>query len=167
MQLNHYNTTFLEKSHDIILACDSVNSPANIGSLFRVADSFGVKKILFGNTNVDTSSARLKRTARSTQNWIPMEDNIDLVAVIAELCTKGYTPIALEITEKSIALNTLSIFKNAKIIVVLGDEQLGVSADVLELCKKHVHIPMYGKNSSMNVVQAASVALYEITKQLN
>lgn len=167
MQLNHYNTTFLEKSHDIILACDSVNSPANIGSLFRVADSFGVKKILFGGVNVDVSSARLKRTARSTQNWVLMEDNLDLVSAITTLSDEGYIPIALEVTQKSTSLNTLNIPENAKIIVVLGDEQLGVSPSILELCETHVHIPMYGKNSSMNVVQAASVALYEITKQLN
>ncbi|WP_010182519.1 TrmH family RNA methyltransferase [Aquimarina agarilytica] len=167
MQLNHYNTTFSEKSHDIILACDAVNSPANIGSLFRIADSFGIKKILFGRVTVDISSPRLKRTARSTQNWIPMADNIDLFSEIKSLSVQGFIPIALEITEKSTALNTLNIPKNAKIIVVLGDEQLGVSSRILELCETHVHIPMYGKNSSMNVVQAASVALYEITKQLN
>ncbi|WP_010521114.1 TrmH family RNA methyltransferase [Aquimarina agarivorans] len=167
MQLNHFNTSFPEKKHAVILACDAVNSPANIGGLFRLADSFGIQKLLFGGTLVNVNSARLKRTARATQNWISMEDDLDLVVELKKIIAEGYMPIALEITKNSLALNDLKIPKNIKIVVVLGDEQMGISPQVLEICGTHVHIPMYGKNSSMNVVQAASIALYEITKQLN
>ena len=51
--------------------------------------------------------------------------------------------------------------------LILGDENFGVSEFVLEQCDAVVHINMYGNNSSMNVAQATSIALYEFTKQLN
>ena len=55
---------------------------------------------------------------------------------------------------------------NQNIALIVGDENFGISEDVLKLCDAVIHIPMYGQNSSMNVVQATNIALYEITKQL-
>jgi len=166
MQLEHHNTSFKKQEHSIILLCDSVNSPANIGSLFRIADSFGVEKIIFGGASVDLKSSRLKRTARATQNWIPMEDNVDLLAYIPLLKSIEYKTIALEITNSSKAINLNEFSKNDKIALIIGDESNGVSSAVLKECDQHAHITMFGKNSSMNVSQAAAIALYEITKQI-
>lgn len=166
MQLHHHNTDLKFSKFDVLLLCDGVNSPANIGSLLRVADSFGVQKVIFGNVSVDLTSPRLKRTARSTQNHISIEGNIPTIEALQKLKTLGYTLIALEITDKSIAIDQFNFLNLKGIVLVIGDENLGVSEEVLKECEAQVHITMYGKNSSMNVSQATSVALYEITKQL-
>ena len=50
---------------------------------------------------------------------------------------------------------------------MIGDENHGVSASILGECDAVVHIEMYGQNSSMNVVQATSIALYEFTRKLS
>jgi tRNA G18 (ribose-2'-O)-methylase SpoU len=46
---------------------------------------------------------------------------------------------------------------------LIGSEIAGISEELLKISHQIVHINMFGKNSSMNVVQAASIALYEIT----
>ncbi|HCY81920.1 MAG TPA: RNA methyltransferase, partial [Xanthomarina gelatinilytica] len=46
-------------------------------------------------------------------------------------------------------------------------ENFGISETVLTLSDAIIHINMFGQNSSMNVVQATSIALYEITKQVS
>ena len=166
MQLQHHNTSFKKQEHSIILICDSVNSPANMGGLLRLADSFGVQKVIFGGISVDLKSPRLKRTARSTQNWIPVEDNVNLETYIPELKKEGYTIVALEITNNSKAINEQTFLKDSKIALVIGDESAGVSQTVLEQSHIQNHITMFGENSSMNVTQATAVALYEITKQI-
>ena len=48
----------------------------------------------------------------------------------------------------------------------VGDENFGVSDHILNYSDAVIHIDMFGQNSSMNVVQATSIALYEMTKQL-
>ena len=53
-----------------------------------------------------------------------------------------------------------------KIALVIGNEQLGISAEVLELVQQTIHIEMFGKNSSMNVVQAAGIGLYSLINKL-
>jgi len=167
MQLTHQNTHFSTVKFEIILLCDGVNSPANMGSLLRVADSFGVQKVIFGKVSVDLQSPRLKRTARATQNWVSIAHEIDSLGALKQYESKGYTPVALEITNKSRPIQQINFLYLKKVLLIIGDESIGISKPVLELCKLQAHITMFGKNSSMNVSQAASIALYEITKQLN
>ena len=80
---------------------------------------------------------------------------------------KNHYFIALEITETSTELGQFVLNSNQPITLVLGDESFGVSESILQQMNAIVHINMFGNNSSMNVVQATSIALYEITKQLN
>lgn len=166
MQLQHHNTNFTPFNFEIIILCDGVNSPANKGGLLRLADSFGVKKVIFANTDLDISSPRLKRTARSTQNWIETETTSNISETLEKYTDNDFVPIALEITQKSIALQKISFLNLKKILLIIGDESTGVSDSVLNKCDYQMHITMFGKNTSMNVSQATSIALYEITKQL-
>lgn len=167
MQLHHNQSKFLKKQHNLILICDAVNSPANVGSIFRLADAFGVQKIIFGTNNIDLNSSRLKRTARSTQNWVKMEDAVNLENFIPKLKEEGYEIMALEITENSTSIDAFNFSKLKNVALIVGEENVGVSKNILQLCNQQIHINMFGNNSSMNVAQATAIALYEITKQLN
>ena len=82
------------------------------------------------------------------------------------LKAKGYFIIALEITSNSEPINTFKTPLQQPIALIVGDENFGISEDVLNLSDVVIHINMFGQNSSMNVVQATTIAFYEITKQL-
>jgi len=86
--------------------------------------------------------------------------------VVERLKNDGYLILALEITSKSKPIHTLAFSKEKPIALVVGDENFGVSERILQLSQTVIHIDMFGQNSSMNVVQATNIALYEITKQL-
>lgn len=51
-------------------------------------------------------------------------------------------------------------------MLVVGNERHGISEELLKKIELKVHINMYGRNSSMNVSQAAGIAFYEISKTL-
>ncbi len=165
-QLHHNNTIFTKKKFPITIVCDRVNSPANIGSIFRIADSFGVEQIYFCGENITVVSKRMQRTARATQEIVPYQESKDIISVINTLKFEGYKIIGLEITHNSIPVSENLFSVNDKIALVIGEENLGISEDVLTNVAKSVHINMYGTNSSMNVATATGIALYEITKQL-
>lgn len=166
-QLQHTTTQFTKKQFSITLLCDRVNSPANIGSLFRIADSFGIEEIYFCGEDITVISKRMQRTARSTHQIIPYNQEESLVDTIQLLKNKGYTILALEITDTSIPVSNYVPSIDEKIALVIGEENFGVSADALTMVQQSLHINMYGHNSSMNVATATGIALYEITKQLN
>lgn len=165
MQLTHYTSNFKKQKHPITLACDNITNAPNIGSLFRIADAFNVEALIFCGDNIPMGK-RMTKTSRSTEKYVNHRIVENIKDVILKL-KETHQIIALEITENSIELSTFKLQNNKPIVLILGDENFGVSEAVLELCNAVVHINMYGNNSSMNVVQATSITLYEFTKQLN
>jgi len=164
-QLTHSDSTFRKKEYPIILVCENLSSPANLGSLLRLSDAFGIERILFSNENINFKSSRLNRTARGTQNFVPFEDSVNIFEYIQNLKKSDFNIFGLEITQTSMALHDIPIVKNKKTVLIIGNERNGISETILKLCDAIVHINMYGKNSSMNVAQASAIALYAITQK--
>lgn len=166
MQKTHDTTNFEEKKFPLVLVLDGISSPANIGSLFRLADAFNIEKIIFCGIEVDLQSNRLKRTARSTIKNVIFEEHENAEAVCKDLKNSGYSLLALEIAAGSEAVEEVNYSSFQKIALVLGNENSGIQDNILNLADKMLHVNMFGKNSSMNVTHAAAIALFEITKSL-
>lgn len=165
MQLTHYSNKFHEKTFPIVLVCDNVTNAPNIGSLFRTADTFGVDRLILCGKDL-TIGRKVTRTSRSTEKYVNYEIQPSIEAVVKSLIEKGYHIISLEITENSTPIESMDFTKHSPLALVIGDENFGVSDAILEQSNVIIHIEMFGKNSSMNVVQATNIALFEITKQL-
>ena len=165
MQLNHYNTSFKSRTFPITVVCDNVANAPNIGSLFRICDAFGVEELILCGSNVPLGR-KMTKTSRATENIVKHQTHNNSIDVITELKNSKYFLVALEITSESKSIQNFSFPTDQPIALLIGDENFGVSENVLKLCDAVIHIPMYGQNSSMNVVQATNIALYEITKQL-
>jgi len=165
MQLTHYTSTFIKKTFPITVLCENVSNAPNIGALFRVCDAFGVGKIVFSGEALPIPSRKMQKTSRATEKYVSYEIIKNIEEYISKV--KGtHQLIAIEITDESAPIQ-LHEFNNQKpIILIIGDENFGVSEAVLTQVNEVVHINMFGENSSMNVVQATNIALYEITKQL-
>jgi len=166
LQLNHYNSNFKKQKHPIKIVCDNITNAANIGSLFRIADAFNIEKLIFCGSDISLGK-RMTKTSRSTEKYVNHSINEAIETQIQDLRANNYYLIALEITENSQALSEFKLQTKQPIALILGDENFGVSETILEQVDAVIHINMFGNNSSMNVVQATSIALYEITKQLN
>ena len=165
MQLTHDTTNFENKQFPVILLLDNITSEANIGSIFRLADAFGVQKLIFHGTTPNLNSNRLKRTARNTHNTVDFEVFEDATQAIGDLKNSGYKMTAIEITSESKPISNFQL-EAEKILLVAGNERHGISDEILKNCDTAYHIEMFGKNSSMNVAQSLGIALYEITKVL-
>ena len=164
MQLNHYNSTFKKQKFPITLICDNVTNAPNIGSLLRISDALGVEELIFCGENSQLGK-RMKKTSRSTEKYVSYKEESDILQVVTSLKAKRYFIIALEITDSSISLDDFILNTNQPIALIIGNENVGVSEDILKLADEIVHIKMFGENTSMNVVQATSIILYELTKQ--
>ena len=163
MQLNHYNTNFESKTFPITLVCDNVTNAPNIGSLFRISDAFGVERIIFCGSNIPLGR-KMTKTSRATEKTVQHNLSSSILQTITELKKERYVIISLEITHTSQAIHDFKVPNNEKIALIIGDENFGIQEHILALSDAVVHVNMYGKNSSMNVVQATNIALYEFTK---
>jgi tRNA G18 (ribose-2'-O)-methylase SpoU len=165
LQLTHYNTTFQKRTFPIILVCDNVTNAPNLGSLFRTADAFGIEKLILCGENI-VLGRKMTKTSRATEKMVTYEIFESASNVVEDLKTQGYQIISLEITNSSQPLHSFTFSKEKHMALVIGDENFGVSEAILKNSDAIVHIDMFGQNSSMNVVQATNIALYEMTKQL-
>lgn len=165
MQLTHYNTDFKKQNFPITLVCDNVTNAPNIGSLFRIADAFGVEKLILCGKNI-ALERKITKTSRATEKVVTYEIKDSAENVVSDLLYSDYQIIALEITDSSIPITEFNFSKEKPICLVIGGENFGISEAILNMAYAKIHINMFGQNSSMNVVQASNIALYEITKQL-
>jgi len=165
LQLTHYNTKFNQKTFPITLVCDNVTNAPNIGSLFRISDAFGVEKLILCGSDIPMGRKMLK-TSRATEKVVDFESVPSAFEYISKLNLRNSTIISCEIASNSKPIHTFKFPTDKNIVLVVGDENFGVSEDILKLSDAIIHIDMYGQNSSMNVVQATNIALYEITKQI-
>ncbi|TXE15078.1 TrmH family RNA methyltransferase [Seonamhaeicola algicola] len=166
MQLTHYNTKFSKQIFPVTVVCNNVTNAPNIGSLFRICDAFGVEKLILCCENIPFGR-KMTKTSRATQKSVNYHIESNISNTISTLQNKGYYIISLEITNNSKPIHTFNFSEVKKpIALIIGDENFGVSQNILEISNAVIHINMFGQNSSMNVVQATNIALYEITKQL-
>lgn len=164
MQLSHYNTKFLKRTFPITVVCDNINDDLNIGSLFRIADAFGVEKLILCGEHL-ALGRKMTKSSRATEKSVSYELKTNAFEVIKAFKNEGFEIFSLEVTSKSNSIHNMKIDPKKRIILVVGDENFGISEDILDLSDAVIHIDMFGQNSSMNVVQATNIALYEITRQ--
>ena len=163
-QLTHYDIENKQQTFPITIVCDAIRTPENIGMCFRVAESFGVSKIYLHDSSPSINNRIVKRTARNTFHQIDSESYSDFTELVTTLKKEGNSIIGIEITDQSIDIQDFDFKNQEKLVLLLGSERHGIKA--IDLVDATISIPMYGRNSSMNVVHSLAITLYEITNQL-
>lgn len=169
-QLEHsdhvkYQKSPIAKERALCLLAHNITVPMNVGSLFRIGDALGVEKIYLSGNTPEPPNNKIRKTSRSTEKYVPYESIDSSLELIEKLKKNDYTIIALEITSDSIPLQQLRLKAEQKVCLILGSENTGVSKELLDLADITTHIPMLGKNSSMNVATACGIAVYNISSQ--
>jgi tRNA (guanosine-2'-O-)-methyltransferase len=150
----------MAKNYEIALVLQSVSYSANVGSLFRIADAAGISKMfLCGNTPTPLNKS-VTKVGRAKHTSVPWFVEAHAENAVAMLKSEGFHVCALEITD--ISQPYYEFEYPAKICLVLGNEDHGLTRDVLSLCDSAVFAPMYGKGQSLNVHVSAAVVIYHI-----
>jgi len=165
-QLNHSESSSEDAVFPLSILANNIEIAGNVGSLFRVADALGVEKLYLTGTTQTPPKYKIRKAARSTENHIPYIYEEDPIQVIEQLRERGYSIVALEITARSENIREFTLEKKEKTCLIIGSENLGISAELLALANHHIHIPMYGKNSSMNVITSCAIAVHELIQHL-
>ena len=166
LQLDHKAHTATSEKYPLCFLANDIDVPMNVGSFFRVADALGVEKIYLTGKSIVPPNAKIKKTSRSTEKYVPYSYEKDALSLLKNLKDSGYKIVSLEITSNSIDIQEFSVSKDEKICLILGSENEGVCESLLQFSDVIIHIPMLGVNSSMNVATACSIATYEITRKL-
>ena len=146
--------------NEVYLIAQNIRSLFNVGSLFRCADVFGVKKVFLCGYTGFPPRKEITKTALGADEWVVWERCWQTHLLVKQLKKQGIRIVVLETGEKS---QPLPNFKpKFPLALVVGSETRGVSKSILTLADEVVRIPILGKKESLNVAVAAAVALYQI-----
>lgn len=150
---------------DYKVALDNIRSAFNVGSIYRLIDAVGFKSVIVGGTTPGKEHRQVEKTAMGSSKWIPQESAENLPSILMEHKAKNFQLIGIETVEHS--KNYLEYNWPETGIVVLGNEEYGLSKEVIKTCDDFVHIPMHGKKNSVNVANAFAVISFHIAALKN
>ncbi len=141
-----------------LLILDGIGNPHNLGAIARSAAFFGAPALLIGEgPNHALPSPAAYRTAEGGLEYLTLYRTRDLPRAIAAL-DPHYRTVAASLSR--LAVKPADLPRDRPIALVLGNEEHGVSPEVLAACRREVRIPGKGAVQSLNVAQAAAVLLH-------
>ncbi len=155
-----------------VLVLEDIHDPHNAAACLRSADAFGFQYVYFIFSGKDKSDAapfnpkRVGKTTSSSANkWLDFKVFNSIKACVKELRKQKYHIVATALTGKNLKSIEHAKLDTPKLAIILGNEHRGISAEAAELADECVYIPMRGMVESFNLSVAATLFLYEITRQ--
>ena len=158
------NITLSEKGKRLLLAIDHITDEGNLGAILRTAAFFGVHGIILPkDRSAKVSEGVIKRSSGGYIH-VPVSLVVNLGRAIDMLNESGFWIIGTSGSGKE----TIYDFDwSGDVLLVLGNEEKGVSPSILKRCHLTLKIPSAGKIEALNVSVAAGVVLSEASRQRN
>jgi len=152
------------QKNPITIILDNVLDTYNIGSIFRLAEAVAVEKLYLCGATETPPNTRIKKASINTWEWVDWEyakTTSDAIFAFRKNHPDGQI-LAVEQDEKRIPFGDV-VYKTP-IAIIVGNETYGVSKEVLHLVDTIVELPMFGINTSLNVMVTTGIILYDIVK---
>lgn len=150
------------EADELVLALDGISDPGNLGTVLRIADWFGVRRVLCSTDSVDVFNPKCVQSSMGSIFRIEVH-YVDLAERLSLLRSQG---VALHIASME-GRSVVAMELKRPTILVLGNESHGVSAAVRALQGELVAVPRYGQAESLNVAMAASALCMEYARQFS
>ncbi|RMF51064.1 MAG: TrmH family RNA methyltransferase [Anaerolineae bacterium] len=142
---------------------DNLRSAWNVGSIFRIADGAGIRRLHLCGITPPGDHPRIPKTALGAEKTIPWHSHPNGLHLARTLQERGYRLWALETTPKARPLfSLLPVETDSPLVLVVGNERWGVDPEILGLCEQHIFLPMQGNKESLNVAVAFGIAAYAL-----
>jgi len=147
----------------LMVAVDHLTNPDNLGGIIRNCAAFGADLFISGESSASPYYCRAVRNSMGTVFRQPVYHAENLRQTLSELHLKWGIDIIGAHTSGSLSLQNMNF--GPRICLVFGNEELGLSPEILEICTKTASIPLAASIDSFNVSNAAAIFLWEQHKQ--
>ncbi len=145
-----------------IVLLDRVTDPHNVGAILRSAEVFGARAVVAVQRHSAPETGALAKTASGALERQPYLRVRNLGDAITELQQMGYLVLGLAGEAETSIEEAADGHRDRPIALVLGAEGPGLREKTREICDKLVKIDAIGGFGSLNVSNAAAVALYAV-----
>ncbi len=150
----------------LIVVLDDVRSLYNVGSVFRTCDAFRIEAVYLCGITATPPHVEIHKTALGAENSVAWRYFDNAMQAVEALQAEGVFVYGVEQVEDSKKLQTLSLEKDKRYAVILGNEVKGVHQSVIDACNGCLEIPQFGTKHSLNVSVTAGIVVWEFAKGL-
>ncbi len=155
------NYSVSEAGGKLIIACENLNDPGNMGTIIRTADAVGVESIIISSDCVDVYNEKVIRASMGSVFNVKIIISEDVINTIINLQKKGYHAACGHLKGEDFFER-----KNFnKSILVIGNEANGITDEMSAVCDSLWKLPMMGKAESLNAAVAAGIMMYDIIRR--
>jgi len=146
----------------LVVACDSITDPRNLGAIVRSAAAFGAHGVIIPERRSAQMTAAAWKTSAGAAARVPVAQVTNLNRTLKGYANAGFTVVGLAGEAETDIAGFPGI--DGPVLVVVGSEGEGLARLVRENCDVLVHIPIESGVESLNASVAAAIALYEISR---
>jgi 23S rRNA (guanosine2251-2'-O)-methyltransferase len=146
----------------IVAVLDQVTDPHNVGAILRTCAAFKVTALVSTARHSPEATGVLFKAASGAYEHVPFVKVTNLARALEELKSYGFTVVGLD-SSAPVSIDGLSL--SPPVAVVLGAEGKGLRQLTVSLCDHVARLDLPGAISSLNVSNAAAIALYALNKK--
>ncbi len=145
----------------VVLVLDQVTDPHNVGAILRSAAAFGAAAVITTWRHSPPETAVLVKAAAGAFEAIPYIRIQNLAGLLEKLNEHDFLSVGLDGEAPALVRD---VPRDGRVALVLGAEGKGLRHLTRELCGMLARLPISERVESLNVSNAAAVALYELTR---
>ena len=161
--LSELGTHLDQAAAPLLVAVQGIEKPGNLGALLRVADGAGANAVVILDQALDLYNPNVLRASLGTAFARPVV-GVSSLEFDAWRRGLGLKVFAAALADRSVTY-TAADFAPGGVVILLGEEAKGLTAEWLAAADQLVRIPMAGIADSLNVATAGAVLLYEAVRQ--
>jgi len=146
----------------LLLVLDQITDVRNFGAIVRSAECAGVQAVIIPEKGMARIGADAIKTSAGAIHHLPICKVKNLEKTVRYLKESGLQVVAA--TEKGITVYTDADF-TGPLTIIMGSEDTGISANLLQLADQQLKIPILGNIESLNVSVSAALMIYEAVRQ--
>jgi TrmH family RNA methyltransferase len=143
------NQAFLPEKGELILALDEVRDPGNLGTIIRIADWYGIKKLIFSSHTAEFYNPKVIQSSMGSFTRVQF-----YYGDLAQAFQEWKLPVYGAFLEGE-SIHELT--NPTPGVLLLGNESQGISKEVEKWVSSKITVPSFGKAESLNVAIATAI----------